>query len=86
MASHSILADEHIMELLGDDTNSELSYLSDEEVEYFQSREFNCLMTNFDDCDFNLLLDEDDVNPFSPDNENEIVLSIQCRLLHYCRQ
>lgn len=80
MASHSILAVDYILELLGDGTNSELSDLSDEDDEYFQSSEFDCLMTNFDDGDFNLLLDEDD------DKENEIVVSIQCRLLHYCRK
>jgi len=59
MASHSILADEHILQLLGDGTNSELSDLSDEDDEYFQSTEFDCLLNNFDDEDFNLLLDED---------------------------
>eukprot|EP00102_Acyrthosiphon_pisum_P021760 XP_016658970.1 PREDICTED: piggyBac transposable element-derived protein 3-like isoform X2 [Acyrthosiphon pisum] len=67
MASHSILADDYILELLGDGTNSELSDLSDEDDEYFKSSEFDCLMTNFDDGDFNLLLDEDD------DKEDEIV-------------
>jgi len=70
MASRSILADEHILELLGDGTNSELS---DGEDEYFQSREFDSLMNNFDDGNFNLLLDEDD------DKDNEIVVIIQFR-------
>lgn len=78
MASHNILADEHILQLLGDGTNSELSDLSDEDDEYFQSTEFDYLLNNFDDEDFNLLLDED-VN----DKETEIVVSYIIRVDYY---